>query len=379
MLNIPTLTSNTVTVLIGANGSGKSRLLREISLQILGGYGRVIAIAPTIFDRFRGIKGKRYKFFGARNGRGAATKAIRNALDRALSENPQVLKNFTRALAYTGFDPVIGIRFVRLNLDAFGIAASQLTSEEAERLHSALLKWKTRSAYEPGGFVRFELSEGSFRELDALSYAVIAKHDELLYKSGVTARIEYFFFRGKTPIPILEACSGELSFITTVAFIATEICPGSVIVIDEPETSLHPTWQKSYIATLLDLFHYYNPRIVISTHSPIIISGAEATSGQVTVYEMKDQWPQVFEYANLSLEEMYDRLFDLITPKNHYLSQRAVALLNDLNSGSRDFDQVVHELEGLRAKSYDKSQMAVIDKFEDLASKLQLMRERRRE
>jgi hypothetical protein len=127
------------------------------------------------------------------------------------------------------------------------------------------------------------------------------------------------------------------------------------------------------VKTLLDLFHRYEPRILISTHSPIIISGAEAASRAVAVFEMKGGEASIFDHAKLSLEEMYDRLFGLITPKNHYLSQRAVLLLNALNSGDRSLDQVVSELAELRAKSYDESQQEVIVKVEAMARELDSM------
>lgn len=169
----------------------------------------------------------------------------------------------------------------------------------------------------------------------------------------------------------------ELCFITTLAFISTQIKQRSVIAIDEPDTSLHPTWQQSYVRTLLDLFHRYEPRILISTHSPIIISGAEAASGAVFVYEMKDGEAAIFDHAKLSLEEMYDRLFGLITPKNHYLSQRAVTMLNALNSGDRNLNEVLHELDALRTKSYDESQQVVITKFVDMARRLESMKQGR--
>ena len=88
---------------------------------------------------------------------------------------------------------------------------------------------------------------------------------------------------------------------------------------------------------------------------------------------MKDGEASIFDHAKLSLEEMYDRLFGLITPKNHYLSQRAVSLLNALNSGDRNLDQVVHELEELRGKSYDEMQRAMLVKVEAMARELDSM------
>jgi hypothetical protein len=91
---------------------------------------------------------------------------------------------------------------------------------------------------------------------------------------------------------------------------------------------------------------------------------------EVEVYEMTDGRDRIFDHAEFSLEEMYDRLFGLITPKNHYLSQRAVSILNELNAGDRNLGQVLHELGELRSKSYDAKQQDVINKIELLARKL---------
>src|SRR5882724_10299403 len=100
MLNIDSIRPNTVSVLIGPNGSGKSRLLRELCTSFLRRGEEVIAIAPTIYDRFRRMPKRGLRFFGARQGRAAAVNVVRSALGRASAENPQILKNLTRALEY---------------------------------------------------------------------------------------------------------------------------------------------------------------------------------------------------------------------------------------------------------------------------------------
>ncbi len=371
MIDINSIQPGTTTVLIGPNGSGKSRLLRELCVNFLRRGDEVIAIAPTIYDRFGRMPQRGLNFFGARQGRIAARNVIQSALKRASSENPQILKNLTQALKYTNFDPCVGMRIANIDERFLAKEDSPFTDSEYEEFRSALSKFRNSS--DPDGIVRLSLDSYSFQEVSGLSLGILAGSESILFKSGAISRIEYILFRNGEPIPLLEACSGEINFITTIAFISTQIERRSIIAIDEPDTSLHPTWQKIYVKTLLDLFDYYEPRIVISTHSPIIISGAEATSGNVTVYEMTNGEARKFDHTKLSLEEMYDRLFGLITPKNHYLSQRAVSLLNSLNSKDRNLRQVVDELEELREKSYDVSQREVIRKVESMARELDTM------
>ena len=368
MIDANSIRPGTVNVLIGVNGSGKSRRLRDLCISFLGKGDNVIAIAPSIYDRFRNMPQRGLRFFGARQGRAAATKVIRSALERASLNNPQIFKNLTQALAYTHFEPVIGIGISNLTLDNLTDEMAQLSRDEVEELRSVLTKWQSHC--DNDGIVRLKLDSYSFQELDSLTFAILARYDDLLYKKGIAARLNYYLYRDGKSIPLLEACSGEICFITTMAYISAQIDRHSVIAIDEPDTSLHPTWQQNYVRTLLDLFQLYEPRIIISTHSPIIISGAEAAQGKVSVYEMKNGEAHLFDHAKFSLEEMYDRLFGLITPKNHYLSQRAVSMMNALNAGDRNLNQVVRELEELREKSYDESQKEIIAKYKEMARRL---------
>ena len=245
MIDTQSIRPGTVNVLIGPNGSGKSRLLRKLCTSFLRRGDDVIAIAPTIYDRFRKMPKRGLRFFGARQGRNAAIYVVRSALGRASAENPQILKNLTRALEYTNFDPVVGIGLSKTSFEIDTSLGGEKMTEEMEQLHSAYLKWQSKA--DRFGVVRLRLDSFSVEELDALNVGFLARHEKLLQKTKLAARVEYFFYRNGEPIPLLEACSGELCFVTAVAFISTQIERQSVIAIDEPETSLHPTWQQSYV------------------------------------------------------------------------------------------------------------------------------------
>lgn len=47
----------------------------------------------------------------------------------------------------------------------------------------------------------------------------------------------------------------------------------ALILIDEPETSLHPKWQRKYVQFLMDVFNGLNIQFIIATHSPYILQG----------------------------------------------------------------------------------------------------------
>lgn len=72
-------------------------------------------------------------------------------------------------------------------------------------------------------------------------------------------------------IPLAELSSGEqheLVLIYGLLFIVEE---GSLILIDEPELSLHVTWQKNFITDIQKIQELKKLRVVIATHSPQII------------------------------------------------------------------------------------------------------------
>jgi len=386
MINTDSLKHNSVNVIIGPNGSGKSRLLRKLSADFLREGKKVIAIAPNIFDRFQGLPPKNLRFFGARNGKNEALHVIRDAMKKVATDNIQLAKDLSRILSYVGFEPEIGIEVCGLNIQKFNLSMDNLFGDQNKReginiprpqdlndLLSTLIKWE--NTYKQHGVVRLGLDSFSFNELDVLSFTKIVQYEKLLRQLGAISNIQFHLYKNGKSFHLLQACSGELWFITTIAFISTHISTNSIIVIDEPETSLHPTWQKEYIQTLLDLFHLYEPCIYISTHSPIIISGADSKRegyipNDLYVYEMNNGQTKPFDHKHFGLEEMYDKLFGIITPKNHYLSQRAVLLLNDLNEHKQSLDKVIEELHLMSKRSYDSSQQEVLAKLESMARDL---------
>lgn len=68
-----------------------------------------------------------------------------------------------------------------------------------------------------------------------------------------------------------ELSSGEQHLILLSYFLIFLLKPNSLILIDEPEISLHLKWQRTFINDILKLSQDLNPRFIIATHSPAII------------------------------------------------------------------------------------------------------------
>jgi predicted ATPase len=69
--------------------------------------------------------------------------------------------------------------------------------------------------------------------------------------------------------------TGEKQIIYRVGHLLKDLenLDGSLILVDEPETSLHPKWQKKYVQFLMDVFEDLDIQFIIATHSPYILQG----------------------------------------------------------------------------------------------------------
>ncbi|MDU7339383.1 MAG: AAA family ATPase [Clostridium sp.] len=76
---------------------------------------------------------------------------------------------------------------------------------------------------------------------------------------------------GRKMINISELSSGEQHMIVMIGKLIFESKKGDLILIDEPEISLHPSWQEGYIASLEQIRKKREFKILMATHSTMII------------------------------------------------------------------------------------------------------------
>jgi energy-coupling factor transporter ATP-binding protein EcfA2 len=78
-----------------------------------------------------------------------------------------------------------------------------------------------------------------------------------------------------------ELSSGEISFLTFAAQVCLDVENGSLLLVDEPETHLHPQLISSFIALLNHLLRTTGSVAILATHSVFVVR--EAFRKQVTV------------------------------------------------------------------------------------------------
>ena len=72
-------------------------------------------------------------------------------------------------------------------------------------------------------------------------------------------------------VPLETLSSGEKHILIIFYRILFQTQPGSLVIIDEPEISIHVSWQQKMGHTLLDLCDLRNLQMLVATHSPQII------------------------------------------------------------------------------------------------------------
>lgn len=78
---------------------------------------------------------------------------------------------------------------------------------------------------------------------------------------------------GDRRINIANLSSGEqhlVALFTMLLFVATE---GSVVLIDEPEISMHAAWKHAFLEDISNVAHLANLQVIIATHSTSIVNG----------------------------------------------------------------------------------------------------------
>lgn len=120
--------------------------------------------------------------------------------------------------------------------------------------------------------------------------------------------------------------TGEKQIIYRVGHLLKDLenLDGALILIDEPETSLHPKWQKKYVQFLMDVFTGLDIQFVIATHSPYILQGLR--DGKSICYKIDRNKEQVGEeigfYKNMigggpSLNLINYKVYDIVDELLH--------------------------------------------------------------
>ncbi|MEN5070525.1 MULTISPECIES: ATP-binding protein [unclassified Stenotrophomonas] len=148
-----------------------------------------------------------------------------------------------------------------------------------------------------------------------------------------------------------ELSSGEFQMYSTLLSIGFALEEYSVLLIDEPENSLHPQWQRSLMSSLFDICDtaMTNGQIIVSTHSPLIVGSAK--DGSTIVDLSRDGFSIETASYGASSDELLLAQFGVGSSRNRTvvnIVQSAVSLFEDDKLDSEEFKTLLPELRAVR-------------------------------
>lgn len=195
-------------------------------------------------------------------------------------------------------------------------AIATYSEDQIREIHSEQQEFRTRLAeYHLGGEDEssVELPQRPLKEweLEVLGHYLDDSQVKLNSFRDLLERLDLFihtlnsrFFRKKVyltedrslgivsargeKLSVSDLSSGEQHELILLKYLLFDAEPGSLVLIDEPEISLHVSWQKAFLGDLSRISRVSNLRFVIATHSPQIINNSWKLA--VALGGISDEW-----------------------------------------------------------------------------------------
>ncbi len=145
--------------------------------------------------------------------------------------------------------------------------------------------------------------------------------------------------KNETSYSFDNASSGEYHIVSTLVNIIAFIEQGSVVLIDEPEISLHPNWQMQFMKVFSRVFRQYETcHFIICSHSHFIVSDLRKESSHITNLNYnpianKIQATQITkDTMGWSPEAILYHVFGVVNVRNRYFENDLRTALNILSN-----------------------------------------------
>lgn len=308
-----------------------------------------------------------YKYVGAHvNGNMISSSAIAFRLLFALKENmdDRQRQNFSSILDFIGYDHTITLNYsIVLKSKKNGSVYdhvlqhvqkdkeySKLTSEQRSNKVKELYDFYKNKEFakQPTCNYDIDIDQNSLAANEDLNYIYKLKQYDLVQATSVV------FYKNGKQIASEEMSSGEFAMLSMVLSISTAASDShTLILIDEPELSLHPNWQMTIIDNLDRALKDQVCHLLIATHSHMLVSDLPMNRSSVSQWE-KDKDGNLIANRieentyGWSAEEVLLKVFKTATDRNRYFGERIAKLLEQMGNDTISKEAVADELNELQ-------------------------------
>jgi predicted ATPase len=373
--------TSSINIITGNNGSGKSSLLSEISNEEFSLGKNVICLSNTPTNKFP--KRKNHRFHVLNQSSNTLIKAIKkvvasNGYNRNGASHAHI---FPKVLQYLNFNERLTFKLTifpyesiirKFQSEAYNNEWIRNDINEITNHLKSLIQiiddtdspsdWSVRGSHIL--YLEYSFAQDSVKTINSihnLLIELILKHERLLKKNHLIFDIEINLYRDHNVISSLHLSSGEACYMATLAFILTHISDDTTIIIDEPENSLHPRWQKKYTANLLDLLYYFNVRMILATHSPMIVIGAVEDNSSLSVFKSENSILYPLEGNETNIDEVMIDVFGVLTSRSRYFSYKINEILNEYNNKEINLVVAHEKLNKTLTLGPDENQINIIN------------------
>ena len=309
-----------------------------------------------------------YKYVGAHvNGNLISSSAIAFRLLFALNEqmDNRQRQNICSILDFIGYDHRISLSYsLVMKSKKDGVAREMISQRvEKDKEYSNLsrqeknekivqlynfYKIKSSSNRHYDYDIDFDKGNTSEEYFNELQYIYKLKQCDLVNSWNI------IFHKQGNDITSDGMSSGEFAMLSTVLSIsAAANDPHTLVLLDEPELSLHPNWQMTLIDNLDRALANQVCHLLIATHSHMLVSDLPMKRSSVVQLEKDEDGnlnaTSISECTyGWSAEEVLLKVFKTVTDRNRYFGERIGRLLEKMGNNSIEPKEVTDELKELQ-------------------------------
>lgn len=307
-------TSNQFFYIIGDNGSGKSRYLNDTVVRHRDKFDKVLAIPCGIFDRFEPKSEGNYHYLGFKTKKNAV---FLSTISRSITG---LVLNLIKNGKIATIDRILDNLQLKLSFESSATPwdnrpamSRRANDEQRERAEGAIHSYKKNRK---GWRNISSAAAAALEECNSLNLKFFAKFKPHNYGSYVFPE---------------NLSSGYVQKLKMLLLIAKEAENNSLILIDEPEISLHVKWQAELPKLFRDAVEGLSGcMIIVATHSAVIVSNTtqehdyicnipenEAIQSDQVEGNIETLLFSNFKYLSLSSHIIPDKCADIIRRVTH--------------------------------------------------------------
>jgi predicted ATPase len=219
------------------------------------------------------------------------------------------------------------LRFIDNNEDVEKVLKFLYSNEKLEKNNRLQYYWED-------SIDQFELSENILFFANIDIYMILREIGLFQFETFNVFRNEYFDFN--------NVSSGEFHFLSLFSSILSNIKENSLIIIDEPEISLHPNWQNKLLDILSPIFiSFPKAQVIVASHSHLMVSSLRKSKSSLISMKNIENKIQIKNLDTIntfgwSAEQILFDVFGMVTDRNYYLSINIQAIIDEMTSVKPD-------------------------------------------